>query len=174
MIIRVQKLLLTAWIILRRNCTLILLEVYKGNIYGVLWWMQLWAAAYFHEFSDMLSTLNPQLSCIGERLMKTQFYNFPSRGYVETFLAMARRSEQSMTFLIAMRTGPSWLLSPQKQRRKCFIEKHFDLQGSSFSIGDRSIMCREAITARVSLITHSMWQGSWDSCSAFHFPCSMP
>lgn len=156
-------------IILRSNYTLILLEVYKGLIYGVLWWMQLWAASYFHEFSDMLSTLNPQLSCIGERLMKTQFYNFPSRGYVETFLAMARRGEQSMTFLIAMRTGPSRLLSPQKQRRKCFsIEKHFDLQGSSFSVGDQScaekhflshILCRKSSRSKL-IIFKVCWSTS--------------
>ncbi|KAJ6976942.1 hypothetical protein NC653_028961 [Populus alba x Populus x berolinensis] len=71
---------------------------------------------------------------------------------------MARRGEQSMTFLIAMRTGPSRLSSPQKQRRKCFIEKHFDLQGSSFSVGDQScaekhflfhILCRKSSRSKL-------------------------
>jgi hypothetical protein len=77
----------------------------------------------------MYITMNPRLTCVRERLMKTQFHNFPFRCYVETFLAMIRRSDQFMAFLVAMRISLiSWLSlslsSSQQHGTEAVKEEH--------------------------------------------------
>lgn len=85
---------------------------------------------YFHEFSNVQLTMNPRLPCVGERLMKTQFHNFPLWCYLETFLAMIRRSDQLfMAFIVAMRISLiSWLSlslsSSQQHRTEAVKEEH--------------------------------------------------